>query len=153
MQIMSCLFLHRDDFTSYADVCFREFGDRVSHWTTLNEPNILAFGGYDAGIFPPGRCSYPFGRNCPRGDSVFEPYIVAHNCLLAHSSVFALYKRKYQVLLSLTFFWMCPLNNQIKQYNTRTCSCQDMTLISLDRPDILVQNKSNKSPKFLRGSM
>ncbi|KAM0053949.1 putative beta-glucosidase [Helianthus debilis subsp. tardiflorus] len=23
------------DFVAYADVCFREFGDRVLHWTTL----------------------------------------------------------------------------------------------------------------------
>ncbi|KAJ6816589.1 beta-glucosidase 11-like [Iris pallida] len=87
---------YREDFTAYADVCFREYGDRVSHWTTLNEPNVFVLGGYDAGNFPPGRCSYPFG-NCSHGNSVMEPYIVAHNCLLAHSSVAALYKRKYQV--------------------------------------------------------
>uniref|UniRef100_M8BUN9 Hydroxyisourate hydrolase n=1 Tax=Aegilops tauschii TaxID=37682 RepID=M8BUN9_AEGTA len=85
------------DFTAYADVCFREFGDRVTNWTTLNEPNALVSLGYDAGIGPPGRCSKPFGfANCSFGDSVNEPYIVAHNCLLAHSSAVSLYRRKYQ---------------------------------------------------------
>lgn len=43
----------RKDFTAYADVCFREFGDRVLHWTTVNEANIFALGGYDQGIIPP----------------------------------------------------------------------------------------------------
>ncbi|XP_051224220.1 beta-glucosidase 22 [Lolium perenne] len=86
-----------DDFTAYADVCFREFGDRVTYWTTLNEPNALVSLGYDAGIGPPGRCSKPFGLgDCSRGNSVNEPYIVAHNCLLAHSSAVSLYRRKYQ---------------------------------------------------------
>ncbi|KAF7036179.1 hypothetical protein CFC21_046919 [Triticum aestivum] len=85
------------DFTAYADVCFREFGDRVTNWTTLNEPNALVSLGYDAGIGPPGRCSKPFGfANCSFGDSVNEPYIVARNCLLAHSSAVSLYRRKYQ---------------------------------------------------------
>ena len=92
------VFLHRDDFTAYADVCFREFGDRVSYWTTLNEPNVdrvsywttlnepnvVAVAGYDSGTFP-------------RGNSVFEPCIAAHNFLLGHSSAYALYKRKYRV--------------------------------------------------------
>ncbi|KAI3749228.1 hypothetical protein L2E82_19835 [Cichorium intybus] len=30
------------DFVAYADVCFREFGDRVLHWTTFNEANVFA---------------------------------------------------------------------------------------------------------------
>ncbi|ONM37027.1 Beta-glucosidase 11 [Zea mays] len=50
-----------EDFTAYADVCFREFGDRVSHWTTLDEVNVAAIGSYDNGQIAPGRCSDPFG--------------------------------------------------------------------------------------------
>ncbi|XP_074279018.1 uncharacterized protein LOC141603696 isoform X1 [Silene latifolia] len=36
----------REDFTAYADVCFREFGDRVLHWTTINEANLFAYNTY-----------------------------------------------------------------------------------------------------------
>lgn len=88
----------RNDFTAYADVCFREFGDRVAHWTTLNEPNAFAIAGYDNGVLPPGRCSAPFGlMNCSGGNSTVEPYLVAHHFLLAHASTARLYKIKYQV--------------------------------------------------------
>lgn len=87
----------RKDFTAYANVCFREFGDRVLYWTTLNEPNIFVLAGYDVGISPPQRCSYPYGNDCPSGNSTVEPYIVAHNCLLAHASVATLYRKRYQV--------------------------------------------------------
>ncbi|KAB1705545.1 family 1 glycosylhydrolase, partial [Klebsiella pneumoniae] len=38
-----------NDFIAYADVCFKEFGDRILHWTTLNEVNIFALAGYDDG--------------------------------------------------------------------------------------------------------
>ncbi|CAK7348301.1 unnamed protein product [Dovyalis caffra] len=37
---------------------------RIPYWTTMNEPNALAVGGYDGGFLPPGRCSTPFGINC-----------------------------------------------------------------------------------------
>ncbi|XWS31722.1 hypothetical protein CRYUN_Cryun23aG0100300 [Craigia yunnanensis] len=84
------------DFTAYADGCFREFGDRVSNWITVNEPNVFAIGGYDQGIIPPRHCSSPFGINCTRGNSSSEPYIAVHNILLAHASAARLYKRKYQ---------------------------------------------------------
>ncbi|KAF3336125.1 beta-glucosidase 31-like protein [Carex littledalei] len=85
-----------DDFTAYADVCFKAFGDRVKNWVTVNEPNIEPIGGYDGGFLPPRRCSYPFGINCTGGNSTVEPYIVAHHLLLAHASAANLYKEKYQ---------------------------------------------------------
>ncbi|XP_021303927.1 beta-glucosidase 20 isoform X2 [Sorghum bicolor] len=87
-----------DDFTAYADVCFREFGDRVAHWTTMMEPNIIAQGSYDIGIVAPGRCSYPFGHDCTAGNSTVEPYLFLHYNLLAHSSVVRLYREKYQAV-------------------------------------------------------
>ncbi|KNA04413.1 hypothetical protein SOVF_200030 [Spinacia oleracea] len=86
-----------EDFISYVDVCFREFGDRVRYWTTFNEANIFVIGGYDVGITPPSRCSSPFGFNCTRGNSTTEPYIVTHRILLAHAYAARLYKEKYQV--------------------------------------------------------
>lgn len=90
----------RRDFTAFANVCFREFGDRVLYWSTINEANVFTLGGYDAGITPPQRCSSPFGfKNCTKGNSSTEPYIVAHNLLLAHASAARLYKHNYQVSL------------------------------------------------------
>ncbi|KAJ4817236.1 Beta-glucosidase 5 [Rhynchospora pubera] len=85
-----------DDFTVYADVCFREFGDRVKYWTTMAEPNILSMASYDQGSWPPSHCSNPFGIiNCTIGNSTIEPYIVMHNLLLAHASVYNLYRTRY----------------------------------------------------------
>ncbi|KAL2535542.1 Beta-glucosidase 11 [Forsythia ovata] len=75
------------DFVVYADTCFREFGDRVLHWTTINEANIFSVGGYDEGLIAPGHCSRPVQNNCSKGNSSIEPYIVGHNILLAHSAV------------------------------------------------------------------
>ncbi|KAK4737273.1 hypothetical protein R3W88_000970 [Solanum pinnatisectum] len=64
------------DFMAYVEVCFKEFGNRVMYWTTINEANIYAIGGYDYGFTPPGRCSLPFVVNCSRGNSSTEPYMV-----------------------------------------------------------------------------
>jgi beta-glucosidase len=88
----------REDFTAFADVCFREFGDRVSYWTTIDEPNVGPVGSYDSGIFAPGRCSDPFGvTKCNAGNSTVEPYIAAHHMILAHASATRLYREIYQV--------------------------------------------------------
>ncbi|XP_023644132.1 putative beta-glucosidase 5 isoform X2 [Capsella rubella] len=83
------------DFTAYTDVCFREFGNHVKFWTTINEANVFAIGGYNDGETPPGRCSIP-GKNCLLGNSSSETYIAGHNLLLAHASVSRLYKQKYK---------------------------------------------------------
>jgi len=40
-------FANRQDLANYAEVCFREFGDRLKHWITLNEPVLYNSGGYE----------------------------------------------------------------------------------------------------------
>ncbi|KAL6655258.1 hypothetical protein ACP70R_006084 [Stipagrostis hirtigluma subsp. patula] len=106
-----------EDYTAYADVCFKNFGDRVKHWVTVNEPNIETIGGYDMGSEPPRRCSYPFGENCTGGNSSTEPYIAAHHLLLAHASAVSLYRDKYkaaqggQIGITLLGWWHEPATN------------------------------------------
>jgi beta-glucosidase len=87
-----------NDFKDYADVCFKEFGDRVKRWITFNEPWTFCSSGYAVGFAAPGRCSpWDLGR-CSVGDSGREPYIVAHHQLLAHAETVRLYREKYQVM-------------------------------------------------------
>ncbi|KAL3818538.1 hypothetical protein ACJIZ3_004443 [Penstemon smallii] len=105
------------DFEEFADLLFREFGDRVKKWLTVNEPWCLSNLGYAAGIFAPGRCSEWVGRNCVGGDSATEPYIVTHNQLLAHATVVKLYRTKYQesqkgeIGMAVNTFWFLPYYN------------------------------------------
>ncbi|PON38487.1 Glycoside hydrolase, partial [Parasponia andersonii] len=102
-----------NDYRDYVDFCFKEFGDRVKHWITFNEPNIFANCGYDNGIMAPGRCS-SFAGNCTTGNSGTEPYIVVHHTILAHANAVKLYRDKYQVsqkgIIGITVMchWMVP---------------------------------------------
>ena len=48
-----------DDFAAYAEVAFKAFGNRVTHWTTFNEPFSFVFMGYQSGVHAPGECVGP----------------------------------------------------------------------------------------------
>lgn len=107
-----------DDFRDYAEVCFKAFGDRVKHWSTLNEPFSFSNGGYDGnfiGNFAPGRCSDR--AVCAAGNASTEPYIVTHHLLLSHGAAVKLYKHKYQGLqkgeigIVLVTHWFVPYSN------------------------------------------
>ncbi|KAK9101029.1 hypothetical protein Scep_024459 [Stephania cephalantha] len=83
-----------DDHAEFAELCFKEFGDRVKKWVTINEPSMFASHGYSSGVNAPGRCTPP---TCPAGDSSREPYIVSHNLLRAHMRAVKIYRSKYQI--------------------------------------------------------
>ncbi|KAL5990491.1 hypothetical protein ACLOJK_011393 [Asimina triloba] len=102
----------QEDFAYFAVVCFKAFGDRVKYWATFNEPNYAVKSGYVDGTYPPAHCSPPFG-NCTAGDSYIEPYIAAHNIILAHATATEIYRRKYQSNRSLQ-----DSNSRGHQYNT-----------------------------------
>ncbi|AFG38207.1 GH1 family beta-glucosidase [Spirochaeta africana] len=42
-------------FGKYAEICFRELGDLITNWITLNEPWCTAYLGYEYGQHAPGR--------------------------------------------------------------------------------------------------
>jgi beta-glucosidase len=147
------------DFTAYADVCFREFGNHVKFWTTINEANIFTIGGYNDGNSPPGRCSFP-GRNCTLGNSSTETYIVGHNLLLAHASVSRLYKQKYKdiqggsVGFSLFAMNFTPSTNS-KDDEIATKRANDFylgwmlePLIYGDYPDVMKRTIGSRLPVF-----
>jgi beta-glucosidase len=70
----------------------------VKHWIIFNEPHNSAIDGYDLGIQAPGRCSILSHIFCREGKSSTEPYVVAHNILLAHVGAFHTYKQHFKVI-------------------------------------------------------
>ncbi|XP_044490211.1 beta-glucosidase 12-like isoform X1 [Mangifera indica] len=107
-----------DDFRDFAELCFKEFGDRVKYWITLNEPLTFSSNGYDTGIYAPGRCSKWVNAACQAGNSATEPYIVGHHLLLSHAAAVKLYKQKYQVIqkgkigITLVTSWIVPYSKK-----------------------------------------
>jgi beta-glucosidase len=67
-------------FADYGRVLYRALGDRVSMWTTLNEPWVITDGGYLQGALAPGH------RN------LFEAPVASHNLLRAHGSAVQAYR-------------------------------------------------------------
>ncbi|XP_002513440.2 beta-glucosidase 12 isoform X2 [Ricinus communis] len=149
-----------DDFQNYAEVCFKEFGDRVKHWITFNEPWAFSAGGYSLGFFAPGRCSPVQNMNCSGGDSATEPYLVSHYQILAHAAAVNLYKNKYQAIqkgvigITLVTPWMAPYSNA--RHNTNAAQrALDFwlgwfmePLANGDYPHVMKSYVGNRLPKF-----
>ncbi|XP_051135488.1 beta-glucosidase 18-like [Andrographis paniculata] len=87
--------LMQEEFVHFAEICFKNFADRVKYWMTINEPNIFAEMAYERGTYPPARCSPPFG-NCVIGNSDVEPLIAMHNMLLAHAKAAKVYRDQFK---------------------------------------------------------
>src|SRR6185295_13867861 len=67
-------------FADYAEILFRALDDRVPMWTTINEPWVIADGGYLHGKLAPGH------RN------LYEAPLVSHHLLLAHAAAVEAYR-------------------------------------------------------------
>lgn len=91
-------------FGGYARACFERFGDRVKDWITLNEPWCVAVLGYNTGAHAPGRDAAPD----------IEPYVAAHNLLLAHAEAVRIYREDFaehqagQIGIALNADWRQP---------------------------------------------
>ena len=67
-----------DWFANYADICFEHFGHMVPLWTTFNEPEQTVWGGWEVGVWPPGKKENQ-GRDI---------YVAAKNILMASAKVY-----------------------------------------------------------------
>ncbi|XP_077214617.1 beta-glucosidase 6-like [Tasmannia lanceolata] len=114
-----------NDYVAFVERCFVEFGDRVKHWITFNEPHAFVMTGYDLGVAAPGRCSVHLpNRVCKSGNSSTEPYIAMHHVLLSHAATFRLYQAKFKgeqggnVGMSLDMMWFEPMSNSTQDIKT-----------------------------------
>ncbi|GAB4856084.1 Beta-glucosidase 12, variant 2 [Ancistrocladus abbreviatus] len=151
-----------DDFRDYADLCFKEYGDKVRHWITLNEPWIYSSGGYAMGLLAPGRCSESQKLNCTGGDAATEPYIVGHNQLLAHAAAVDLYRQKYQACqkgkigITLVSDWIVPYSQARHDRNAASRALDFMfswfmdPITFGDYPDSMRSLVGARLPKFTK---
>ncbi|TVU15613.1 hypothetical protein EJB05_39143, partial [Eragrostis curvula] len=156
-----------NDYKDYAEVCFKEFGDRVKHWITFNEPWTFCSMGYASGAFAPARCSPWEQGKCSAGDSGREPYTACHHQLLAHAETVRLYKEKYQAVqkgkigITLVSHWFVPFSRSkatMMQQGVLSTSCLDGTnlwfmdpLIRGDYPLSMRALVGNRLPQFTKG--
>ena len=113
-----------DAYVEYAKLCFENFGDKVKTWVTFNEPWCVSVLGYCSGEQAPGRCCNPWT----------EPYIVAHNILLAHAHAVQLYRQDYKPVqkgkigITLNSDWRAPLPDTNHGKFMRNCEAAERTL-------------------------
>ena len=92
-------------FKNYAEICFKNFGDRVKYWLTLNETFAFTFAAYGIGRNPP----------CIRD---FKMAIkAAHNALMAHGTVVKCYHDLQQggkIGIALDLVPKLPISNDPK---------------------------------------
>lgn len=92
-----------DWFEDYAKVLFDNFGDKVKHWITINEPKQICYEGYGTRSKAPQINMGPIAT-----------YLCAKNILLAHAKVFHLYEKQYRSTqrgtlgITLSFTWIEP---------------------------------------------
>ncbi|KAL9264734.1 Beta-glucosidase 17-like protein [Drosera capensis] len=150
-----------EDYLNYVDLCFKEFGDRVKYWLTLNEPNYFSQYGYGYGKDAPGRCSDYIG-NCTSGNSAIEPYQAAHNLILSHASAYHLYKQRYQasqkgvIGITLASNWYVPYNKSTANQQAASRAFDFIVGWILDPitfgdyPEIMRSIVGSRLPKFTK---
>uniref|UniRef100_A0A2N9G8F8 Beta-glucosidase n=1 Tax=Fagus sylvatica TaxID=28930 RepID=A0A2N9G8F8_FAGSY len=144
-----------NDFRDYAELCFKEFGDRVKHWITLNEPWSYSYGGYASGLLAPDRCSAWQNLNCTGGNSGTEPYLVAHHLLLAHAAAVEVVQ-KGVIGITLVCHWMVPFSNEKQNHNAALRALDFMLGWFLDPltnghyPHSMRSHVKNRLPKFTK---
>ncbi|KAK9687259.1 Glycosyl hydrolase family 1 [Popillia japonica] len=97
-----------DYFEDYADVLYKNFGDRVRDWTTFNQPTLICFLGYSGEFIAPMITRKDGG------------YLCGHTLLIAHAKAYHLYNKRYRasqkgrIGIVQNIFWFEPRTNNIE---------------------------------------
>ncbi|XP_022635277.1 beta-glucosidase 13-like [Vigna radiata var. radiata] len=77
-------------YKDYCELLFKTYGDRVKHWTTMNEPQIVGLITYMHGF------DNDNPEPCQATKLCKQPYTVVHNYILCHAAAVKLYREKFQ---------------------------------------------------------
>ncbi|XP_046660575.1 myrosinase 1-like isoform X2 [Homalodisca vitripennis] len=94
-----------DYFKDFADIAFREYGDKVKWWITINEIELLSQYAYGEARHAPGL-----------GDHGVYDYLSTHHMLRGHAKVYRHYQSVYKprqqgkVSLAHAAFYMIPFD-------------------------------------------
>jgi beta-glucosidase/6-phospho-beta-glucosidase/beta-galactosidase len=69
-----------DRFLGWVELAVGALAGRVRHWVTLNEINVLAFGSWLLGVFPPGR-RLAFGDHAVATDNLLAAHVVGYDAI------------------------------------------------------------------------
>ncbi|KAG6534104.1 hypothetical protein ZIOFF_007988 [Zingiber officinale] len=148
-----------EDFRDFAEVCFREFGDRVKYWMTFNEPWTFALMVYPDGD-KLGQCFPWASGECHVADLGRDPYTIAHYQLLAHTAAVALFREKFQAMqkgeigIAINSHWFLPYNGTESDHEAASKSLDFMLgwlldpLTQGDYPASMRTNVKDRLPKF-----
>ncbi|MED4164008.1 GH1 family beta-glucosidase [Halalkalibacterium halodurans] len=92
-----------DAFVCYAEIMFEEFGDKIDHWITFNEPWCVSFLSNYIGVHAPGNTDLQLAAN------------VAHHLLVAHGKAVQSYRKmglNGQIGYAPNVEWNEPFSNQ-----------------------------------------
>ncbi|XP_042453908.1 beta-glucosidase 13-like isoform X3 [Zingiber officinale] len=148
-----------EDFRNFAEVCFREFGDRVKYWMTFNEPWTFALMVYPDGD-KLGQCFPWASGECHVADLGRDPYTIAHYQLLAHTAAVVLFREKFQAMqkgeigIAINSHWFLPYNGTESDHEAASKSLDFMLgwlldpLTQGDYPASMRTNVKDRLPKF-----
>ena len=92
-----------DAFADYAEILFKEYGDKVNYWLTINEPWCISYLGHY------------FGEQAPGETNLQAAIDVSHHLLLAHGKAVQRFRRvdtKGQIGFAPNVTWFEPYSTK-----------------------------------------
>eukprot|EP00884_Botryococcus_braunii_P017272 jgi/Botrbrau1/4228/Bobra.0044s0024.1 len=92
-----------DDFANYAEVAFKNFGGKVNHWITLNEPRSFCWLGYGIGVHAPGI----------QDNGGSSGWLCSYNALAAHAAAVEKFRQTAsgRIGIALDSEWIVPASS------------------------------------------
>jgi beta-glucosidase len=114
------------EFNNFVKFLLENFGEKIQHWITFNEPNIFLGFGYESGIWPPGKTNDLNGYF-----KAYQGMLTAHE--LAYKSIKE-YNPRHQVGFSQNMYYFQSYQES-----------QEGEAGDTNRPKIKSETKTNKS--------
>jgi len=129
------------EFNNFVKFLLENFGDKISHWITFNEPNIFLGFGYESGIWPPGKVHDYNGYF-----RAYQGMLTAHE--LAYKSIKE-YNPTHQVGFSQNMYYFETASDESDDYQSNFNSSENSALeqqprkkrINLDKIPVLIRNQ------------